>query len=91
MLLLTLDSALLCSKNFGFARKMLGFARKFFQELCSRSLGSKLYARNARSKIVIKTLLGIIKHISTFWVVKVRNVYGFHNFVRSSYKRFQIN
>ena len=35
----------------GFARKMLGFARNFFQDLCSRSLGDRSkfsYARNAR-------------------------------------------
>ena len=35
----------------GFARKMLDFARKFFQDLCSRSLGDRSkfsYARNAR-------------------------------------------
>ena len=57
--MLTLDSAVLCSKMFVFARKMLGFARNFFQKLCSRSLGDRskfCYARNARPFIRSRSL-----------------------------------
>ena len=43
----------------GFARKMLGFARNFFQKLCSRSLGDRSrfsYARNARQLFCSRSL-----------------------------------
>ena len=33
----------------GFARKMLGFAQKFFQDLCSRLLGDRSKFSNARN------------------------------------------
>ena len=59
--------------------------------LWSRSLGSKLNARNARSMIEIKTWFKKIESIFTFLDVRMWNIFAFDIFVQNVNKGFQID